>query len=451
MLKIFGIAFFGGDLMDLFSLNKEKNLNKRAPLADRMRPTKIEDYFGQSHVVGRGKHLSRLLEVGNINSMIFYGPPGTGKTTLANIIARTINAEFEKLSAVTSGIKEIREVVKRAEDNLGIYNKSTILLIDEIHRFNKTQQDALLPHVEKGLLTLIGATTENPYFSVNKALLSRCQIIELKPLSADDIESIIKKAIVEDEILNKLSIELDKDALEYLKIISNGDARVALNGLEIAALTSKIEDGISKITGEDIRESVQVKAAIYDHDGDDHYNTVSAFIKSIRGSDVDASIYYLARMIAGGEDPRFIARRLIISAAEDIGLADPNALNIAVSAFNAVEKIGIPEGRIPLAEATIYLALAPKSNSAYLAIDSALEFLNQNEYQPIPLHLRDSHYSGAEELGHGIEYKYPHNYSKGYVDQVYLPEKISEIRFYEQKYNGIEKELVNYDKNKKDL
>lgn len=451
MLKIFGIAFFGGDIMDLFSLNKEKNLNKRAPLADRMRPTEIEDYFGQSHIIGRGRHLTRLLEIGNINSMIFYGPPGTGKTTLANIIANTINAEFEKLSAVTSGIKEIREVVKRAEDNLGIYNKSTILFIDEIHRFNKTQQDALLPHVEKGLLTLIGATTENPFFSVNKALLSRCQVIELKPLSTQDIESIIKKAIEEDEILSKLSIELDSDALEYLKVIANGDARVALNGLEIAALTSRIEDGTSRITGEDIRESVQVKAAIYDHDGDDHYNTVSAFIKSIRGSDVDASIYYLARMIAGGEDPRFIARRLIISAAEDIGLADPNALNIAMSAFNAVEKIGMPEGRIPLAEATIYLALAPKSNSAYLAIDEALEFLSQDEYQPIPLHLRDAHYTGAKDLGHGIDYKYPHDYSKGYVNQVYLPEKIKDIKFYKQKYNGIEKDLVNYDKNKKEL
>lgn len=449
MLNTFSIAFLVVIFMDLFSLNREKKLNKRAPLADRMRPKTLDDYYGQKHILSPGKHLRRLIESGYVNSLIFYGPPGTGKTTLAYIISELVNAEFEKLSAVSSGIKDIRDVVKTAEDNLGIYNKSTILFIDEIHRFNKTQQDALLPHVESGLLTLIGATTENPYFSVNGALLSRCQIIELKPLDNNDIEEIIKKAIETDEILKKMSLELETDALEYLKVISNGDARVALNSLEIAALTSKIVDGVSIITGEDIMESSQVKTARYDRDGDNHYNIASAFIKSIRGSDPDAALYYLGLMINGGEDPRFIARRLIISAAEDIGLADPNALVIANAAHDAVEKIGMPESRIPLAEATIYLALAPKSNTAYTAIDKVLEFISNNEIHPVPIYLRDSHYSGAAELGHGIDYKYPHSHENAYVEQVYLPEGIKDEVFYVGKKNGNEAELLEKDRLKK--
>ncbi|MDO5718012.1 MAG: replication-associated recombination protein A [Tissierellia bacterium] len=435
--------------MDLFSFNRENNLKKKAPLADRMRPESLDRYYGQGHIIGPGRYLNRLIKSGNIISLIFYGPPGTGKTTLAHIIAESTSSEFEKISAVTSGIKEIREVIKRAEDNLGVYNKSTILFIDEIHRFNKTQQDALLPHVEKGLITLIGATTENPFFSVNKALLSRCQVLELKPLSSDDIEQIIKLAIKEDSILQNLNIEIEDEAIEYLKRISNGDARVALNSLEIASITSDIKDGITRITDEDIRDSVQKKAVRYDRDGDEHYNIASAFIKSIRGSDVDASLYYLALMIESGEDPRFIARRIVISAAEDIGLADPNALSIAVAAHSAVEKIGMPEGRIPLAEATVYLALAPKSNSAYTAIDKAIEFVKNSEHLPIPIHLRDTHYQGSKEFGHGEGYKYPHSYENGYIEQDYLPEKIKDMKFYKRKNIGREKDLNNYDDLKK--
>ena len=449
MLNTFGIAFLVVIFMDLFSLNREKKLNKRAPLADRMRPKSLDDYYGQKHILAPGKHLRRLIESGYVNSLIFYGPPGTGKTTLAYIISELVNAEFEKLSAVSAGIKEIREIVKTAEDNLGVYNKSTILFIDEIHRFNKTQQDALLPHVESGLITLIGATTENPYFSVNGALLSRCQIIELLPLDNKDIEEIILNAIENDEVLKKMSLELAPEAIEYLKVISNGDARTALNSLEIAALTSKIVDGVSVITGEDILESSQAKTFRYDRDGDNHYNIASAFIKSIRGSDPDATLYYLGMMISGGEDPRFIARRLIISAAEDVGLADPNALVIANAAHDAVEKIGMPEGRIPLSEAAIYLALAPKSNTAYTAIDKVLDYINNNEVYPVPLHLRDTHYSGASDLGHGKDYKYPHSYEGAYVDQVYLPKEISDKRFYIGKNIGQEAELIENDRIKK--
>lgn len=430
--------------MDLFSLNREKNLNNNSPLADRLRPKSIDDFFGQEHILGPGKHLRRLIQSGRVYSMIFYGPPGTGKTTLANIISKEVNYEFESLSAVSSGKKDIEKVVQIAEDNLGIYNKKTLLFIDEIHRFNKAQQDALLPHVENGLLTLIGATTENPYINVNKALISRCQIIELKSLNYEDIKKIIMRALTEDKLVLERNIELNDDALDYLIRASNGDARVALNSLEIAALTSSG----NIISEDDMRESVLIRTARYDRDGNDHYDTISAFIKSIRASDPDASLYYLARMIEAGEDPLFIGRRLIISASEDIGLADPRAMMIANSAYFAVQNIGMPEGRIPLAEASLYLALAPKSDSSYKGIDCALSYIKEDTYRPISNHIRDSHYWGADKLG-VKGYENPHN-TGGYTDQSVLPEGMDDAEFYKGKKSGIEKDLLEDYKTRKE-
>ena len=429
--------------MDLFSLNKEKNLKTSAPLADRLRPEKLDEFFGQKHLLGKGKYLYRVISTGKINSMILYGPPGTGKTTLAYIISKETNAEYEKLSAVSAGKKDIEKVVQIASDNLGVYDKNTILFIDEIHRFNKAQQDALLPHVENGLITLIGATTENPYINVNKALISRCQIIELKSLQYEDIQEILQRALTEDEQLKSYGVEISDQALDYLIKASNGDARIALNSLEIAIVSSENKD----ITEKDMRESIMIRTARYDSDGNDHYDTISAFIKSIRGSDPDAALYYLARMINAGEDPMFIARRLVISASEDIGLANPQAMFIANAALVSLQNIGMPEGRIPLAEACVYLALSPKSNSTYIAIDKAISFVKNNEYCEIPNHLRDSHYSGSKELG--VQgYINPHEYG-GYVDQSYLPEKIKDEVFYEGKNLGDEKKLLDMYRSKK--
>lgn len=427
--------------MDLFSMNRNSNIGKLAPLADRLRPKSLKDFYGQDHILAQGKYLRRLIESGSTNSMILYGPPGTGKTTLATIISKETSSEFEKLSAVSAGKKDIEKVVEIAKDNLGIYNKRTILFIDEIHRFNKAQQDALLPHVENGLLTLVGATTENPYINVNKALLSRCQVIELKPLSRADIQNILERALEEDPKLREKNPSLDPKAMAYLVQASKGDARLALNSLEIAVMSTSKRD----ISLEDMKESVLIRTATYDGGEDEHYNTISAFIKSIRGSDVDAAIYYLARMIVGGEDPLFIARRLVISASEDIGLADPQAMVIAGAALEAVKNIGMPEGRIPLAEATAYLALAPKSNSTYKAINKAITFVNQEDNSPIPYHLRDSHYQGAKDLGVG-GYVNPHDRG-GYVDQVYLPDDLGDISFYEPGILGQEKELLDRYKN----
>lgn len=422
--------------MDLFSLNRENNLSKNAPLADRLRSKSLDEYFGQSHILAKGRHLRRLIESDRISSMILYGPPGTGKTTLAHIISKETGAEFEKLSAVSAGKKDIEKMVDLASDNLGVYNKKTILFIDEIHRFNKVQQDALLPHVENGLITLIGATTENPYINVNKALISRCQVIELKPLTYEDLEAIIARALETDEVISKERVQIEEGAMDYLIKAANGDARVALNSLEIAIM-SRQSDTISE---EDMRGSIQIRTSRYDRDGNDHYDTISAFIKSIRGSNPDAALYYLARMIAAGEDPVFIARRLVISASEDIGLADPQAMVIANAAMYAIQNIGMPEGRIPLAEATVYLALAPKSNSTYLAIDRALAYVRKEEYSPIPNQLKDSHYSGADKLGvSGYIYPFDHG---GYVDQAYLPEKVQGQVFYQESLNGLEKKLV---------
>lgn len=429
--------------MDLFTLSMEAKLKKNAPLADRMRPETIYEFVGQEHLIGEGKFLYRSIKADRISSMIFFGPPGTGKTTLAMIIANTTNMLFEKLSAVTSGVKDIREVMERAEENLKLYNKRTILFIDEIHRFNKSQQDALLPFVENGIIILIGATTENPYFEVNKALLSRVMVLKLESLTKNDLMILINNALNNKEKgLGKYKIDITQEAIDYLVTISEGDGRTILNSLEIGVLsTPKDENGIIYIDLDTIKSSIQIKTARYDKGGDEHYDTISAFIKSMRGSDPDATLYWLAKMINAGEDPKFIARRIIICASEDVGNADPNALNIAISAFNAVNVIGMPEGRIPLAQAAVYIATAPKSNAAYIGIDKALEDIRNKEIGQVPTHLRDGHYPGAKNLGHGIGYKYPHAFEGSYVEQQYLPNDFIGKKYYEPTENGYEKAI----------
>jgi len=429
--------------LDLFSLNAENNIKKNAPLAERMRPMDLEDFFGQEHIVGKNKLLYRAIKADKISSLIFYGPPGTGKTTLAKIIANSTNLYFEQLNAVIAGVKDIRNIIDISKERLGMYNKRTILFIDEIHRFNKAQQDALLPFVENGTVVLIGATTENPYFEVNKALISRSMIFKLEPLIDEDIKKILLKAI-NNEIkgLGLFNININEDALDYLCNISNGDVRVALNGLELATLTT-LEDlnGIINITKEVAYECIQQRTIKYEKDGDEHYDTISAFIKSMRGSDPDAALYYLAKMIYSGEDPKFIARRIIICASEDVGLADPNALNVAVAAFQALDFIGMPEGRIPLAEATVYIACAPKSNSCYVGIKKALKDIENKTVLNVPIHLRDKSYNSAKKLGNGVNYKYPHDYENNYVKQQYLPENLFDIKYYNPTDNGFEKEI----------
>ncbi|WP_025641297.1 replication-associated recombination protein A [Schnuerera ultunensis] len=427
--------------MDLFTLNMENQLRKNAPLADRMRPETIEEFVGQDHILGQGKFLNRAIKADRITSMIFYGPPGTGKTTLAMIIANSTNMNFEKLSAVTSGVKDIREVIHRAEEGLKLYNKRTILFIDEIHRFNKAQQDALLPFVERGIIILIGATTENPYFEVNKALLSRMMVIPLKPLTRKDIYNIIKNGLTNKEKgLGNYKVNIGKEAIDYLITISDGDGRLALNSLEIGVLsTPKDDNGIINIDLDTIKECILVKSAKYDKGGDEHYDTVSAFIKSMRGSDPDATLYWLAKMINGGEDPKFIARRIIICASEDVGNADPQALNVAVSAFNAVNVIGMPEGRIILAQAAVYVACAPKSNASYIGIDKALEDIRNKPIGKVPNHLKDASYKGATNLGHGKGYMYPHDYDKAYIKQQYLPDGFIGTKYYEPTDQGYER------------
>lgn len=429
--------------MDLFTLSMEEKLKKNAPLADRMRPKSIDEFVGQNHLLGENKFLNRAIRADRLTSMIFYGPPGTGKTTLATIIANSTDMLFEKLSAVTSGVKDIRQVIDRAEENLKIYNKRTILFIDEIHRFNKAQQDALLPFVERGIIILIGATTENPYFEVNKALLSRAMVLVLEPLKREELLKLIDRALSNKERgLGNLKVEIDKDAIDYLITIAEGDGRTLLNSLEIGVLsTPENSKGIRTINLETIRESILVKAAKYDKGGDEHYNTVSAFIKSMRGSDPDATLYWLAKMINAGEDSKFIARRIIIAASEDVGNADPNALVVANAAFNAVNNIGMPEGRIILAQAALYVATAPKSNACYMGIDKALDDIRNKEIGDIPVHLKDSHYRGADRLGHGEGYRYPHDYEGGFVEQQYLPSNIERESYYRPTENGYEKTI----------
>ncbi|NLX61680.1 MAG: replication-associated recombination protein A [Tissierellia bacterium] len=427
--------------MDFFTLNMENQLEKEAPLADRMRPKSLDEFVGQSHILEKGKILWRLIKADRINSMILYGPPGVGKTTLAAIIANSTHKDFQKLSAVTSGVKEVREIIKAAEENLKVYNKRTILFIDEIHRFNKAQQDALLPYVERGIIILIGATTENPYFEVNKALLSRMMVIPLYSLSRNEIGLLIARALRDKKRgLGKYNVKIDKEAMDYLITISDGDGRVALNSLEIAVLSTPADGkGIINIDLETIKESLLVKTVKYDKSSDEHYDTISAFIKSMRGSDPDATLYWLAKMIEAGEDPKFIARRIIIAASEDVGNADPQALNIAVSAFNAVNVVGMPEGRIILAQAACYVACAPKSNACYVGINKALEDIKNKPIGKVPTHLKDASYQGAKKLGYGIDFKYPHDYENSYVKQQYLPNEFKDVKYYMPTNNGYER------------
>ena len=425
--------------MDLFELNKQKELEKSAPLADRLRPKTLSDYIGQKHLVGEGKIINRMIKADRIYSSIFYGPPGVGKTTLAKIISESTRMKFEELSAVTSGINDVKNKIKIAEDNLKYENKKTILFIDEIHRFNKSQQDYLLPFVEDSTITLIGATTENPYFEVNKALISRMYVFELKSLDNKDLDDLINLALSKDAVLSNKDIDLSKEARNTLIKYSNGDSRALLNALEIAIFSEDEKNGKINIGKESIENSIQKKIALYDKNGDRHYDTISAFIKSMRGSDVDASIYYLAKMLESGEDIKFIARRMIIFASEDISNADPNALILATSTFDAINTVGMPEARLILAQTVVYLALAPKSNSTYQAINKAMKFVKENRDFEVPNKLKDSHYPGSKNLIHE-NYIYPHDHG-GYVDQTYLPDQYINEKFYEAKDVGFEKEI----------
>ncbi|SDK54847.1 replication-associated recombination protein A [Natronincola ferrireducens] len=431
--------------MDIFQLIKENTLATTAPLADRMRPRSIKEILGQGHILGDKKFLYRCIQSQRIPSIILYGPPGTGKTTIAKAIANEVAAHFFQLNAVTSGVKDIRGVVEEADELLSIQQKSSILFIDEIHRFSKNQQDALLPHVEKGLLTLIGATTENPYFQVNKALLSRTTVLKLELLHQEDILVILQKSLKDKERgLGNFAIEIAEDALRHMAETAGGDARRGLNALEIAVLSTPLDkDGKIVIDLEVAEESIQKRTLQYDKDGDQHYDVISAFIKSIRGSDPDAAIHYLAKMIYAGEDPEFIARRLIIAASEDIGNADPSGLQVAIAAHEALKIIGMPEGRIPLAQATVYLATAPKSNAAYIAIDKALKDV-ENIQTMVPNHLKDTHYKGAQDFGHGIDYLYPHNYDRNYVKQQYMPSQLEGKSYYKPTDNGYEEKIKYY-------
>lgn len=437
--------------MDLFEYVREKNMDKEAPLASRLRPTTLEEVVGQQHIIGKDKLLYRAIKADKLSSIIFYGPPGTGKTTLAKVIANTTSAEFTQINATVAGKKDMEEVVNKAKNTLGMYQKKTILFVDEIHRFNKGQQDYLLPFVEDGTVILIGATTENPYFEVNGALISRSSIFELHPLEKEDIKTLITRAVYDTEKgMGSYKAVIDEDALEFLADIAGGDARSALNAIELGILTTeRSDDGRIHITLDVASECIQKRVVRYDKTGDNHYDTISAFIKSMRGSDPDAAVYYLAKMLYAGEDIKFIARRIMICASEDVGNADPMALTVAVSAAQAVERIGMPEAQIILSQAVLYVATAPKSNSACNAVFAAMENV-RNIKTTVPSHLQDSHYKGAKNLGHGIGYKYAHDYPKHYVDQQYLPDEIRNARFYEPGDNGHEKDIkawMNYIKN----
>ncbi|MBC5688389.1 replication-associated recombination protein A [Mediterraneibacter sp. NSJ-55] len=428
--------------MDLFDYMRETNKEKESPLASRMRPSTLEEVAGQQHIIGKDKLLYRAIKADKLGSVIFYGPPGTGKTTLARVIANTTQSRFTQINATVAGKKDMEEVVKEAKDLYGMYQQKTILFIDEIHRFNKGQQDYLLPFVEDGTLTLIGATTENPFFEVNGALLSRSSVFELKALEKEDIKKLIERAVYDKEKgMGNYHAVIDEDALEFLAEIAGGDARSALNAVELGVLTTeRADDGRIHITLDVAAECIQKRVVRYDKTGDNHYDTISAFIKSMRGSDPDAAVYYLAKMLYAGEDIRFIARRIIIAASEDVGNADPMALTVAVSAAQAVERIGMPEARIILSQAVLYVASAPKSNAAVKAIGAADE--NVRQYKTtVPSHLQDAHYKGAQKLGHGIGYKYAHDYPGHYVRQQYLPDEIKDARFYEPGDLGYERKI----------
>ncbi len=428
--------------MDLFDLMREDTLKREAPLASRLRPETLDEIVGQRHIIGRDKLLYRAIRADQLGSLIFYGPPGTGKTTLAKVIANTTKAVFRQINATAAGKKDMEEVVALAKEAFG-YGRKTILFVDEIHRFNKSQQDYLLPFVEDGTLTLIGATTENPYFEVNSALLSRSRVFELKPLEPEDIRLLIQRALSDRERgLGGYNAEITEEAAAFLADAANGDARAALNALELGVLTTDPgEDGKISLTLSVISECIQKRVLRYEKDGDNHYDTISAFIKSMRGSDPDAAVYYLARMLYAGEDIRFIARRIMICASEDVGNADPMAMVVASSAAAAVERIGMPESQLILSQACLYVASAPKSNAATEAIGKATEAVKTSFTAPIPAHLQDAHYAGHEELGHGVGYLYAHNYPNHYVKQQYLPDGLTEQRFYEPTENGYEKKI----------
>lgn len=426
--------------MDLFDYMRTNTMKSEAPLASRMRPETLEEIVGQQHIIGKDKLLYRAIRADKLGSVIFYGPPGTGKTTIAKVIAHTTKAEFTQINATVAGKKDMEDVVRQAKDNLGMYGKHTILFVDEIHRFNKSQQDYLLPFVEDGTLILIGATTENPYFEVNGALLSRSIVFELKALEPADIKQLLKRALTDMEKgMGAYQAVADEDALDFLADIAGGDARNALNALELGILTTeKSEDGKIHITLEVASQCIQKKVVRYDKGGDNHYDTISAFIKSMRGSDPDAAVFYLAKMLYAGEDIKFIARRIMICASEDVGNADPQAIQVAVAAAQAVERIGMPEAQIILSQAASYVAGAPKSNAACNAIFDAMAAVKSTT-TTVPVHLQDKHYGGAEKLGHGIGYKYAHDYPEHYVKQQYLPDELVGQTFYHPMDIGYEK------------
>ncbi len=431
--------------MDLFDYMRESNMEKESPLAKRLRPTTLDEVVGQKHIIGKDKLLYRAILADKLTSIIFYGPPGTGKTTLAMVIANTTSGIFRSLNATTSGKKDMEEVIEEARNNYGMYQKKTILFIDEIHRFNKAQQDYLLPFVEDGTVVLIGATTENPYFEVNKALLSRSHIFRLEPLEKEDIVELLRRAVYDKEKgMGSYNAEISEDALDFLADASDGDARNALNAVELGVLTTPPqEDGKIHITLAVAEECIQQRAVRFDKDGDSHYDTISAFIKSMRGSDPDAAVYYLAKMLEAGESVTFIARRIMICACEDVGLADPQAIQVAVACAQAVERVGMPEAQIILAEAVIYVAGAPKSNSVVNAIFEAADTLRKQKTGSIPPYLRDAHYEGAKALGH-VGYLYPHDYPNNFVKQQYLPDEIKDASFYHPSENGCEKQVKEH-------
>lgn len=427
--------------MDLF--DEELKDNKK-PLSIRMRPRTLAEFVGQQHILGQGKLLRRAIESDRITSIILYGPPGCGKTALSQVIANSSDSYFGRLNAVTSGVAEVREFLQLAQHRKKFESKKTILLIEEIHRFNKPQQDALLPDVEEGNISLIGTTTQNPFFAISSPLLSRSQIFQFNPLTSEDLRRILDNALKDKERgLGNYNIQMDKDSVKHLIKISDGDARRVLNALEIGVLTTPPKNGKIHFTLKVAEESIQQKSIVYEADGDAHYDTISAFIKSMRGSDPDAALYWLAKMIYAGEDPRFIARRILICAAEDVGNADPQALVVAAAAFQALEFVGMPEAKIPLAQAVTYIAGAPKSNAAYLGIESAMKDVEEERTKEVPKHLRDAHYKGAKKLGHGIDYKYPHNFKDHFVQQEYVPEGKTYYQPTNQGYEAKIKERLN--------
>lgn len=429
--------------MDLFDYMRETSMDRESPLASRLRPSTLDEIVGQQHIIGKDKLLYRAIKADKISSVIFYGPPGTGKTTIAKVIANTTSAEFKQINATSAGKKDMEQVIETAKSNLGMYGRKTILFVDEIHRFNKGQQDYLLPFVEDGTIILIGATTENPYFEVNSALLSRSIIFELQPLSNGDIKTLLKRAVYDVEKgMGAYNAEITDEALEFLADVANGDARSALNAVEIGVMTTdRSADGKIHITLDVASECIQKRVIKYDKGGDNHYDTISAFIKSMRGSDPDAAVYYLARMLYAGEPVAFVARRIMICAAEDVGNADPQALVVATNAALAVERLGMPEGQIVLAQAAAYVACAPKSNSAVMAISKAMDYVQNHKTAAIPSYLMDAHYKGAAKLGHGTGYQYAHAFENHYVNQQYLPDEVVGEKFYEPGDLGYEKTM----------